>query len=127
MAYLAYTLLAPVFIFMKFDNKLQEDVFNYFNSRDDFNFHGYTGTFFFRTWEKEKDKYQIDSKKPHGDKGSISATICIYSNRYPENEKYGVEMKIEMYMWGYQSEETVFQGWVENIDQLKIICNAVGL
>jgi hypothetical protein len=112
---------------MKFDNKLQEDVFNYFNSRGDFHFHGYTGTFFFRTWEKGKDKHQIDSKKPHGDKDSISATIYIYSNRYHENEKYGVEMKIEMYMWGYQSEETVFQGWVENIDQLKIICNAVGL
>jgi|SRR5690606_13721612 len=112
---------------MKFDNKLQEDVFNYFNSRDDFYFHGYSGTFFFRTWKKGDEKHQIESKKPHGDKNSISATIYIYSNRYPENEKYGVEMKIEMYMWEYQSEETVFQGWVENIDQLKIICNAVGL
>ena len=120
-------MLAPVFIIMKFDNKLQEEIFNYFNSRTDFHFHGYTGTFFFRTWEKGKEKYQIDSKKPHGDKDSISATVYIYSNRYPENEKYGVEMKIEMYMWGYQSEETVFQGWVESIDQLQTICNAVGL
>ena len=57
----------------------------------------------------------------------ISASVLIYSNRYPENKKYGVEMKIEMYMWGYQSEETVFQGWIENIEQLKVICNAVGL
>lgn len=112
---------------MKFDNKLQEDVFNYFYSRNDFYFHGHTTTFFFQTWEKGGEKKQIESKKPHGDKYNISATVYIYSNRYPENKKYGVEIKIEMYMWGYQSEEPVFQGWVENIEQLKVICNAVGL
>jgi hypothetical protein len=38
-----------------------------------------------------------------------------------------VEIKIEMYLWGYQTEEPVFQGWVESVDQLKVICNAVGL
>ena len=112
---------------MKFDNKLQEDIFNYFTSREDFYFHGYTGTFFFNTWKKGKEKEIIHSKKPHGDKDMISASVLIYSNRYPENKKYGVEMKIEMYLWGYQSEETVFQGWIENIEQLKVICNAVGL
>lgn len=112
---------------MRFDNKLQENVFNYFNNRSDFYFHGYTGTFFFNTWKKGEDKQQIISKKPHGDKDSVSTTVLIYSNRYPENEKYGVEMKIEMYMWGYQTEEVVFQGWVENINDLEIICKAVGL
>lgn len=112
---------------MKFDSKLQENIFNYFTNRKDFHFHGYTGTFFFNTWEKGKEKEIIHSKKPHGDKDMISASVLIYSNRYPENVKYGVEMKIEMYMWGYQSKETVFQGWVENIEQLKVICNAVGL
>lgn len=112
---------------MKFDNKLQEEVFNYFNDREDFHFHGYTGTFFFNTWKKGEKKYQIESKKPHGDKVHISAMVCIFSNRYVDNEMFGVEMKIEMFMWGYQTEEIVFQGWVENIDQLKLICNAVGL
>lgn len=112
---------------MKFDNKLQEDIFNFFTEREDFHFHGCTGTFFFNTWEKGEEKKIIHSKKPHGDKDMISASIFIYSNRYSENKEYGVEMKIEMYMWGYQSEETVFQGWVENIEQLKVICNAVGL
>lgn len=112
---------------MKFDNKLQEDVFNYFDDRDDFHYHGNTGTFWFSSWEKGKDKHIIRSKKPHGDKDSISATVMIYSNRYPENEKFGVEMRIEMYMWGYQTEEIVFQGWIENIDQLEVICNSVGL
>ena len=112
---------------MKFDSKLQEDIFNYFTNREDFHFHGYTGTFFFNTWEKGKEKEIIHSKKPYGDKDMISVSVLIYSNRYPENVKYGVEMKIEMYMWGYQSEEPVFQGWVENIEQLKVICNAVGL
>lgn len=112
---------------MKFDNKLQQDVFSYFNGRNDFHYHGYTGTFFFKTWEPGDEKHQIDSKKPHGDKDSISASVLIYSHRHPDNEKHGVEIKIEMYIWGYQIEEPVFQGWVENIDQLKVICNAVGL
>lgn len=53
---------------MDFDNKLQEDIFNYFIRRKDFYFHGYTGTFFFKTWGKGDEKHQIDSKKPHGDK-----------------------------------------------------------
>jgi hypothetical protein len=30
-------------------------------------------------------------------------------------------------MWGYQSEETVFQGWAENLKEFKIILKAVGL
>jgi hypothetical protein len=112
---------------MKFDNDLQKDIFNYFNEREDFFFHGYTGTFFFNTWEKGKEKHQLDSKKPHGDKNSISANVLVYSNRYKENEKYGVEIKIEMYMWGYQSQEIVFRGWIEDINQLKIIIKSVGL
>ena len=112
---------------MKFDNKLQEEVYNYFNEREDFYFHGYTGTFFFNTWEKGKEKHQLDSKKPHGNKDSISASVLIYTNVYSENEKFGVEIKIEMYLWGYQSQETMFQGWVESIVELKTICKAVGL
>ena len=112
---------------MRFDNALQKDIFNWFSNRSDFYFHGYTGTFWFNTWAKGDDKFAITSKKPHGYKDLISATVAIYSNRYPENEKYGVEMKIEMYMWGYQSEEVVFQGWVEDIECLETICKAVGL
>lgn len=30
-------------------------------------------------------------------------------------------------MWGYTSEETVFQGWVESVEEFKIILNSVGL
>lgn len=112
---------------MKFDNKLQEEVYNYFNEREDFYFHGYTGTFFFNTWEKGKEKHQLASKKPHGNKDSISASVLIYTNVYSENEKFGVEIKIEMYLWGYQSQETMFQGWVESVGELKAICKAVGL
>ena len=86
---------------MKFDNKLQENIFNYFTSREDFHFHGYAGTFFFKTWEKGEEKKIIHSKKPHGDKDMISASVLIYSNRYHENEKYGVEMKIEFNKGSY--------------------------
>lgn len=112
---------------MKYDNKLQEDVVKYFNSREDFYSHGYSGTYFFRTWKLGEDKEIIHSKKPHGDKDLISASVNIYSNRYEENSQYGVEIKIEMYMWGYQSEEPVFQGWVESIEELEVILKAVGL
>lgn len=112
---------------MKFDNKLQEDIVAYFKNREDFYFHGYTGTYFFRTWKLGEDKYIIRSKKPHGDKDMISASVNIYSNNYEENSKYGVEVKIEMYMWGYQSDETVFQGWIESIHELEIILKSVGL
>jgi hypothetical protein len=112
---------------MKFDNNLQEEVFNYLSSLEIFYFKGYTGTFFFQTWEKGQEKFPITSIVPHGEKNNISATIYLYSNRIKENEKYGVEIKIEMYMWGFQSEEPVFQGWVTNIDELKIILKAVGL
>lgn len=112
---------------MKYDNKLQEDIAEYFQNRGDMYYHGYTGTHFFRTWKLGEDKHIIHSKKPHGDKNMISASINIYSNAYEDNSKYGVEIKIEMYMWGYQSDETVFQGWVESIEDLEIILKAVGL
>lgn len=112
---------------MKYDNKLQEEVVNFFQNREGFHLHGYTGTFFFGTWPKGEEEFQITSKKPHGDKDSISARVSIYSNRYPENDVHGVEMKIEMYMWGYQTDEVVFQGWVESIAELEIILKAVGL
>jgi len=112
---------------MKYTSQLQKDIVDYFNAREDFHYHGYTGTFFFNTWKKGEQMYQIDAKKPHGDKDFISASILICSNKYVENEKHGIEMKIEMYMWGYQSQETVFQGWIESIDQLEIIILAVGL
>lgn len=112
---------------INFDNKLQEDIFHYFSNSGDFYFHGYTGTFSFRTWDVGQKKYPITSKKPHGNKDTISATVSIFSNSYPDNDKYGVEIKIEMYMWGYQTEEVVFRGWVEDIEQLKTVCHAVGL
>ncbi len=112
---------------MEYENKLQENIVNYFMDRDDFYYHGYTGTFFFNTWKKGKEKESIRSKKPHGDKDSISASVLIYTNRYEENKKFGVEFKIQMYMWGYQSEEEVFQGWAEGVEDVKLICKAVGL
>lgn len=112
---------------MKFDTPLQKEIVDYLNSREDLFFHGYTGTHFYKTWERGKDKFIVTSKRPHGDKDSISAEIYIYSNRYEENNKYGVEFKIDMYMWGYSSDETVFQGWAENLEEFKIILKAVGL
>ena len=112
---------------MKYDNKLQEEIIQYMNNNQNFHNHGYTGTHFYNTWEKGKEPNSIKSKKPHGDKDNISASVLIYSNRYKENEKYGVEFRIDMYMFGYQSEETVFQGWAENLEEFKIIIKAVGL
>lgn len=52
----------------------------------------------------------------------------MYENSlYPENDKLGIEFKIDMYMWGYQSQETVFQGWAESLEEFKLILKAVGL
>jgi len=112
---------------MRFDSELQREVFNYFDKRKDFFYFGNTGTFFFNSWEKGKEKHLMKSKKPHGDKDSISTSVSIYSNRYPDNRIFGVEMKIVMFMWGHQTEEPVFQGWVESIEDLKIICKSTGL
>lgn len=112
---------------MKYDNKLQQDIVEYLNTIEEIFYSGYTGTFHYQTWPKWEEKSSMTSNKPHGDKTNISAEIRVYSNRYPENEKYGVEISIEMYMWGYQSQEHVFQGWVESVDELKIILKAVGL
>lgn len=112
---------------MKYDNKLQQEIVEYLNKREDLFYAGYTGTFFYQTWPKWEEKYSIESNKPHGDKTNISAEIKIYSNVYPENEKYGVEFSIEMYHWGYQSQEKMFGGWAENLEEFKIILKAVGL
>ena len=112
---------------MKYDNKLQEIIVEYMDNHKLFFKHGYSGTHFYSTWEKGKERFIIDSKKPHGDKTSISSEILIYSNRYKENEEYGVEFKIKMYMWGYQSDEVVFQGWAESLEEFKIILKSVGL
>ena len=113
---------------MKYDNELQEEIISYFRDRQDFFEKSTPLTFFFDTWPKGEEKYIISSKKPHGNKNMVSASVSVYRNiRYPENEKYGVELKIDMYMWGYQSEEPVFQGWVENMEELKVIVKSVGL
>lgn len=112
---------------MKFDTQLQESIIDYLNSREDMFNHGYTGTYFFKTWPKGEERFSIKSKKPHGDKDDISAEINVFSNRYEENKKYGVEISIEMYHWGYQSEEFMFQGWVESLEEFKIILKSVGL
>lgn len=108
---------------MTFDSELQEEIVNYFKNRKDFYFHGSHTTYFFKTWEKGKDKFPIDSNRPIGGKYNISAEVDVYKSCID----FGVEISIDMYLWGYQSEETVFQGWVENMDGLKTILKAVGL
>ena len=112
---------------MKYDNSLQEDIVNHFHNRDDFYYHGYTGTHWFNSWKKGEEKHIVRSKKPHGGKYSISTQVAVYSNRLKEDEQYGVEMKIDMYLWEYQTEETMFQGWVESIEELEVILKSVGL
>lgn len=110
---------------ISFHSDLQEQVFNYFNDRVGFHFNGRTAaTIFFNSWKKNEDRYIIDLKKPQGDDTSASISVFIYLT---SDKEYGIELKIEMFLWKYQTEEVVFQGWVENIEQLKIIMNAVGL
>jgi hypothetical protein len=113
---------------MKYYNKLQKEIVEYLHRDPIFYSHGRTSTHFFKTWTKEKEKFQITALKPHGYKDNISAEIRVYENSlYPENDKLGIEFKIDMYMWGYQSQETVFQGWAESLEEFKLILKAVGL
>lgn len=101
---------------------LKEQVINYFNNREDFYCHGSTMTHFFATWPKGSDKFIIECKKEYSGKNSISAEVKIY-----QETELGVEIKIEFYLWGHGTWTTVFEGWVENLDELKVVIKAVGL
>ncbi len=113
-------------ILQKYDNDLQKEIVYYLNSNDTFFFHGYTGTFFFMTWDKGAKKFPITSKKPNGD-NSISATINVFSNIHEEHSKYGVELSISIFLWRFQTDELMFQGWVESLEEFKTVLKAVGL
>lgn len=109
---------------MKFDNSLQKEIVEFFNKDNRFYFHGYTGTHWFKSVPKNEDGEWdfIRLTKPSGGKSLAIVTIRIYSSYEKTNS---VELAVDMNI--SQTDETHFYGWVESMDEFKMMMKLIGL
>jgi len=85
-------------------------------------------------WESWKGKEEtmcdnaqwVHLTKPHSWNDSAHIRVYYYINQYPEYWQ-GHEIKIEMNILSYCEWETVFEGWIDNVDELKQIFKFVGI
>lgn len=81
-------------------------------------------------WESWVDKdHQYDTFEltvPHSWKTIGKAQIWYYINEYP-NDYSGHEFKIDIYLNSYCEFFTMFEGWVDSLDELKTIIKCVGI
>lgn len=112
---------------MKYTNELQKQIVEQLQADDRFYYHGYTGTFFFMSYEKGEPEYcsfpTEDLKRLHSGKNPSGVRILIFSESNTELVNY----KIEIYLNSYCEWYTFFEGWVDNIEEFNIIFKAVGL
>lgn len=87
-------------------------------------------------WETWKEKLQdeevppfIQFNKPIGQvqKNYGWLRVRYYHNSEEDTLKYGHEFCIERYIPSYCEVSTVFEGWLNNTEELKLILNCVGL
>ena len=81
-------------------------------------------------WESWKDKEHeydtIELLKPHSWKTIGKVRLLYYINEYPE-EYQGHEFHIEVWLNSYCEFYTMFEGWVDSLDELKIILKCIGI
>lgn len=112
---------------MKFTNNLQKQLVEYLMTNKRFVYHGYTGTYFFMSYEKGEPGYNsypyTDFKRLHSGKNPSGVRILIFS----EEDTELVNLKIEIYLNSYCEWTTFFEGWIDNMEEFEIIFKAVGL
>jgi hypothetical protein len=111
---------------MKFSNDLQKEIVEYLLSDNRFSYIGYTGTHFIASWHKgdiQRGDF-IPLKKDHSGKSSAKVEILVFPDTYSATE---VNLEIKLYLPSYLEWDTFFEGYVENIDELKLVMKMIGL
>lgn len=111
---------------MKFSNDLQKEIVEYLLSDNRFYYIGYSGTHFIASWYKgdtTKGNF-IPLNKAHSGKTSAKVEILIFTDNYETNE---VELTIKLYLPSYLQWDTFFDGWVENLEEFKLVMKMLGL
>lgn len=80
------------------------------------------------SFEDEDNKgYFLELAKPHSWKTLAHIRVRYYTQEYEQYKDCGHEITIEMYLNSYCTFDTVFEGWVENIEELKTIFKCLGI
>lgn len=77
------------------------------------------------SWEKDKYTY-FELTVPHSWKTTGKAQIYYYINEHPDLYS-GHEFKIDIWLNSYCEFYTMFEGWVDSLDELKTIIKCVGI
>ena len=111
---------------MKYDSVLQENCIGLLLSDGRFRYNGYTGTHWITTWEKgdEDQGGLVDLCREHSLKSLAKIRVLVFSNRYSEE---GLNFKIELNLSSYCEWETFFEGWVDSLDEFRLILKSVGI
>jgi hypothetical protein len=114
---------------MEYQNKLQQEIVEQLSKDVRFYYHGYTGTFFFRTIGEvdKEDSFSgdfLELNKRQSDKSLAKVRFYIHTDRFETKECH---FKIEMYLNSYCDWDTFFEGWVESIEEFNLILKSVGL
>lgn len=82
------------------------------------------------TWEgKEENPPTISLSKPISQEQKDYGWIRVYYfyNNEEDTEKWGHEFKVERYIPSHCEEASVFEGWIQDEEEFKLILNSVGL
>lgn len=107
---------------------MKEELINYLNSILYYKGRGVNNGMW-ESW-KEKDIENpptISTTKPIGQKDYGWFRVYYYYNSPEDTLKYGHEFCIERYIPSHCEEARVFEGWVQNVEELKLILTCVGL
>lgn len=112
---------------MKYKNDLQKEIVEYLLRDERFHYIGYTGTHWITTYEKG-DKYEgsyieVDEHRLHSGKGLAKVRFLVFS----QDDSPLQNMKIELSLNSYCEWDTFFEGWVDSLDELKLIMKCLGL
>lgn len=82
-------------------------------------------------WESWKSKKEIGDNfinlpKPHSWKTLGHIRLWYYTNEYPD-DYIGHEIKVDIYLNSYCEFFPMFEGWVDNIEELKTIFKCIGV
>lgn len=111
-------------VIRKTSKELHDAIANYFYNELGFHYHGKAAHTDIRNYPKGEGMSIMESKKTISGKSNISVSIKLFN---PDEDTTECNLRIEFYLWGYQEQTTMFDGWVNSIDELKIILKTIGL